>query len=747
MIKAVIFDMFETLVTHYKSPRYFGEDIAKDIGLEEAKFREIWDTSDHDRSIGILTFEDVITEIMKKNGIYSEELLKKVSSKRTITKVEVFLHLHEEILPMLEELKRRDVKIGLISNCFSEEVFAIRGSVLYPYFDACMLSFEQGVMKPDKEIYTRCLKKLNVSAQECLYVGDGGSRELEAAAELGMKALQATWYFKDNMRDDPKIKPQFVALQSPMEIFNYLRFFSVLFGTREPLHFREQDHDGIDLDLQMRISGSVGVYGFDVEKYFGEEDISQSVKEHVPEILRRGFENWSGDKSILQSDLHEAFRSVIEKGLADVGIKVKTETIHFGLTEESQELYDRTKRVKTGNACAPDSDQIEKRARGECLKIVFASDSFKGSLTSRETAELLTKAAKEVFDSVECISVPVADGGEGTADALLSVLGGEKLFLDVHGPLMENVRAYYGRLDDKKAVIEMALASGLTLVPSDKRDPSVTTTYGTGELMRDALDKGFKELFVTIGGSATNDGGMGCGRALGIRFLDAAGQELEGAGKDLEKVQRIDVSGLDPRIKQVKLTITCDVTNPLCGENGATRTFAPQKGATPQMTEDLERGMQNYREVIKRHFGVDPNELAGSGAAGGLGAMLMILLGGEMKSGIETVLDLNDFNQKLKDADLVITGEGCTDWQSACGKVLQGVGERAKKAGVPAIAISGCLGPGFEKVYEHGITSIMTTVNAPMSLEEAMTRAKELYYQAAIRTFRMIQRKPVTKEN
>ena len=736
MIKAVIFDMFETLVTHYRSPQYFGEDISKDLGITEKKFREIWDASEHDRSIGLRTFEDVITEIMEKNGIYSESLLKKVVTKRSIAKVEVFMHLHEEILPMLEELRRRDVKIGLISNCFSEEVFAIRGSMLYPYFDASMLSYEQGIMKPDKEIFSRCLKALNVSAEECLYVGDGGSRELEASTELGMKALQATWYFEDNKRSNPKRKEQFPALGSPMEIFQYLRFFSVLFGTRGPLRFREYVPEEMDVSLQMQIRGSVGVYGFDAEKYYGEEDISAVVKEKLPQVIQRGFENWLEGTSILQSNLDEVLRSMVEQGLAGVGIMVKTETIHYQLTEDSQEIYEKAKRgiPKKAPSNAKGCDE-----NGGRLKMLFASDSFKGSLTSMETAELLTKAAQEVFGDVDCVSISVADGGEGTVDALLSAAGGAKIHASVHGPLMEEHNAIYGKLDDKRAVIEMAAASGLTLVPADKRDPSLTTTYGTGELLRDALNKGFEEIFITIGGSATNDGGMGCGRALGIRFLDAEGRELEGAGKDLEKVRSIDVLGLDPRLKKVRLTVMCDVTNPLCGESGATRTFAQQKGATPQMIGELERGMQNYRDVLKKQFGKDPDQIPGAGAAGGLGALLLIILGGEMKSGIETVLDLNDFDKHLQGAKLVITGEGRTDWQSACGKVLQGVGERAKKAGVPVIALSGSLGPGYEKVYEHGITSVMTTVDGPMTLEDAMGRAKELYYQAALRMFRLIQ--------
>lgn len=352
---------------------------------------------------------------------------------------------------------------------------------------------------------------------------------------------------------------------------------------------------------------------------------------------------------------------------------------------------------------------------------------------------LLTKAAKEVFgDEASCISVPIADGGEGTVDALLAARGGERTCVNVHGPLMDSVSACYGRLSEKQAVIEMAAASGLTLIPEEKRNPLYTTTYGTGELIRDALDQGATELYVAIGGSATNDGGMGCAKALGVRFLDADGAELSGTGQDLERVASIDISGLDPRIQRTKIVVACDVKNPLCGAEGATRTFGPQKGGAPEALERLENGMCNYRDVIRRQFGVDPDGLAGGGAAGGLGTALMVFLGGVMKSGIETVLDLAGFDEFLSDADLVVTGEGRTDWQSAYGKVLYGIGERAKKAGVPAVALCGSLGKGYEAIYEHGIVSLMTTVDAPMTLEEAMSRASELYEKAAVRMFRMI---------
>ena len=373
------------------------------------------------------------------------------------------------------------------------------------------------------------------------------------------------------------------------------------------------------------------------------------------------------------------------------------------------------------------------------MKFLFASDSFKGTLSSMETAKLLSKAAAEVFGEVECVCIPMADGGEGTADALIEACRGERIYASVHDPLMRKREACYGRLDRHSAVIEMAAASGLTLVPEDKRNPLHTTTYGTGELILDALDRGFEELIIAIGGSATNDGGMGCARALGIRFLDENGVELKGTGSDLENVRKIDTSGLDPRIQKTRITVMCDVSNPLCGENGATYTFAAQKGASPKEQDRLEKGMCNYRYVIRRQFGVDPDQLFGGGAAGGLGTMLTVFLHGKMKSGVETVLDITEFDCLLKEADLVITGEGRTDWQSCFGKVLQGIGVRAGKAGVPVIALSGSLGEGADKVYGHGISSMMTTVDAPMTLQEAMDRAEELYFRGAIRMFRMLK--------
>ena len=372
------------------------------------------------------------------------------------------------------------------------------------------------------------------------------------------------------------------------------------------------------------------------------------------------------------------------------------------------------------------------------MRFLFASDSFKGTLTSARTVELLARAATDVFGDIEYSGVPVADGGEGTTEAVVAAEKGQWIETVVCGPLMEKVTARYGRLDGHRAVIEMAAASGLPLVPLDRRNPLKATSYGTGELIRHALGQGFTDIAIAIGGSATNDGGMGCVRALGGRFLDAEGRELEGRGEDLEKVCAIDVSTLDRRLASAKITVMCDVTNPLCGENGATWTFGAQKGATPEMQARLEAGMVNYRDVIRRQFGIDPDAIKGAGAAGGLGAAL-VFLGGEMKSGIDTVLDLIGFDARLEGADLVVTGEGRTDWQSCFGKVMQGVGERAARKGVIAVGLSGSLGRNAWQIFDHGIASLMTTVDAPMPLEEALGRAEELYYMGAVRMFRFIK--------
>ena len=371
------------------------------------------------------------------------------------------------------------------------------------------------------------------------------------------------------------------------------------------------------------------------------------------------------------------------------------------------------------------------------MKFLFASDSFKGSLSSQKTAELLAKAAREIFPDCQCDSIVVADGGEGTTAAVLAATNGKKLPVQVHGPLWEDITSNYGMLDENRAVMDAA--SGLPLVPEEKRDPRYTTSYGTGEMIADALRRGFRDISIAIGGSATNDGGIGCIRALGGKFLDENNQELKGCGEDLMKIRKIDLSGLNPLIKECKFTVMCDVTNPLCGKDGATYTFGRQKGATLEIQNDLEAGMCNYRDIIKEQFDLDMDNIPGSGAAGGLGTALMVFLNGTLKSGIETVLDLVDFDEHLKDVDIVVTGEGATDWQSVFGKVMQGVGVHCKKRHIPAVAIVGSMGSGAEDIFDYGIESIITTVNNIMPLSDALNHAEELYLGAARRMFRLLK--------
>ena len=372
------------------------------------------------------------------------------------------------------------------------------------------------------------------------------------------------------------------------------------------------------------------------------------------------------------------------------------------------------------------------------MKFLFASDSFKGSLTSAQTVGLLTKAARDVFGTCDCVGVLTADGGEGTVDAVMQALHGSKVTVPVHDPLMRPIRASYG-VAGETAVIETAAASGLTLIPEELRNPLYTGTCGTGELILDALRRGCRKLYLAIGGSATNDGGMGCMRALGVRFLDGSGSELSGRGGDLSSVARIDTGGMDPRLRHVVVTVLCDVKNPLCGPDGATYTFAQQKGASPAIREQLESGMCHYRDILRAQFGVDCDTIEGAGAAGGLGAALKVFLNAEMRSGIDTVLDLIGFDHLLDGADCVVTGEGRADRQSCCGKVMQGVALRAKAKGIPVVGLCGSLGDGAESLYDCGVTALMAASDGSVSTAYAMAHAEALYTDAAVRMFRMIR--------
>lgn len=373
------------------------------------------------------------------------------------------------------------------------------------------------------------------------------------------------------------------------------------------------------------------------------------------------------------------------------------------------------------------------------MKFLFASDSFKGTLTSEEIVGLLTDSASRIFPGCETLGVPIADGGEGTAAAVIAATGGRIRRLPVHGPLMEQVESSYGVFGTDSAIIEMAAASGLPMVPRELRNPLHTTTFGTGELILDALEQGYRKISIAIGGSATNDGGMGAMRALGIRFLDDKGEELAGIGANLIKVAAVDMSGLHLAVKEAEITVMCDVNNPLTGADGASYTFGRQKGGTPEILEELEAGMVNYAGILKSATGVDVNQVPGAGAAGGLGAALCVFLHATMKSGIETVLDLIGFDSLLEGVDLVVTGEGRMDWQSAFGKVPSGVGKRCKAKGIPAVALVGGMGEGADRIFGFGVDSILPTINGAMDIEEALGRAEELYANGADRLFRLIK--------
>ncbi len=364
------------------------------------------------------------------------------------------------------------------------------------------------------------------------------------------------------------------------------------------------------------------------------------------------------------------------------------------------------------------------------MNFIFASDSFKGSLSSLQIGEILEDGLKNVLPDASAKTFLIADGGEGTLDAFMIKNGARRVEIAVSDPLFRPIKASYV-VFGKTAVISMSEASGLTLLSKDEQNPLNTTTYGTGELILDALKNGYRDIVVAIGGSATNDGGTGCMSALGVKFLDKDGKAVPGVGKSLEKIAKIDTSCLISLAKEANFTVMCDVTNPLTGENGATYVYGPQKGATPEIADRLENGMINYASVIKKDLGIEANSIVGGGAAGGIGCALSVFLGGKMTSGIETLLDLVDFDKALKNADYVISGEGRIDSQSASGKVISGIGKRCKKYGVPLICIAGGTRDGYEAVYEMGVTKIYTLVNEKTSLDEAINNAEKVYRERA----------------
>jgi len=324
------------------------------------------------------------------------------------------------------------------------------------------------------------------------------------------------------------------------------------------------------------------------------------------------------------------------------------------------------------------------------MKIVIAPDSFKESLSAFQAARAIEKGFRDVFPEAEYVLIPMADGGEGTVQSLVDATGGTVIEKRVTGPLGEPVDAFFGLLGDgKTAVIEMAAASGLHLVPNEKRNPLLTTTRGTGELIRAALDKGVEHLIIGVGGSATNDGGAGMIQALGGRLLDQKRQEIAPGGGHLSELAEIDLSSLDSRLKKVKIDVACDVDNPLTGPNGASAVFGPQKGATPEMVRQLDENLSRFADVVEQTLEKPIRHVPGAGAAGGLGAGLLAFLDAELKRGVEIVLEAVQFQERVKDASLVITGEGRIDGQTISGKTPIGVAKAAKQYGIPVIGIAG----------------------------------------------------------
>ncbi len=371
--------------------------------------------------------------------------------------------------------------------------------------------------------------------------------------------------------------------------------------------------------------------------------------------------------------------------------------------------------------------------------IVIAMDSFKGCVSSLEAGEAVAAGILSVLPDARVRRLPVADGGEGTIEAIAQGVGGERLAASVTAPDGTPVRAQYLVLHGDTALIELASASGLTLVPEACRNPMTASTFGTGELIRDALDRGFRKILLAVGGSATNDGGIGIMNALGARFLDAGGKPVPGSGGSLDAIERIDLSGLHRGVTGLSLLVACDVTNPLCGETGASRVFGPQKGATPEMVDALDEGLRSYAGKIREWTGLEVADMPGCGAAGGVNASLVAFCGAVLMPGISWVLEAIGLRNSLSDADLVITGEGRMDGQSIFGKAPIGVASIAKERNLPVVAIVGDTGPGAEAVLSHGIDRILRLRQDGMSVEESMKRAAGLLFEAGVTVAREVR--------
>nr|WP_050182108.1 glycerate kinase [Domibacillus robiginosus] len=355
------------------------------------------------------------------------------------------------------------------------------------------------------------------------------------------------------------------------------------------------------------------------------------------------------------------------------------------------------------------------------MKVLIAIDSFKGSISSIKGSEAISLGIKDIYPEAEVLTLPLADGGEGTVEALVQATGGKLVEKEVVGPLKETARAIYGILGDgKTAVIEVAAACGLPLVPYSQLNPFLTTTYGVGELISDAIEKGCREFVIGLGGSATNDAGVGMLQALGFRFLNENNEEVGLGAKALLEIQKIDRLHVNERLKECTFKVACDVNNPLYGPEGASYVFGPQKGATPEMVKQLDLGLKHFAEVVLYESGTDIHNISGAGAAGGLGAAFSGFLNADLQSGIELILEIIEMEKNMKNTDFVITGEGKLDGQTSMGKAPLGVAQLAHKYNIPVLALAGGITEETAVLNELGITSYFSIVNAPMSLEEAM---------------------------
>ena len=374
------------------------------------------------------------------------------------------------------------------------------------------------------------------------------------------------------------------------------------------------------------------------------------------------------------------------------------------------------------------------------MKIVIAPDSFKESLSAKQVAQSIAKGIGKVIPEAEIVQIPVSDGGEGLLDALIEPLGGEIISVEVKDPLLRNIHAAFGILEDKKTgIIEMATASGLELLTESEKNPLITSTFGTGQLIKEALDRGCSIIIIGLGGSATNDGGIGMIKALGGKFLNKKREEIGDGGGALDKLYSIDLSNFDQRIAQCEIIAACDVSNPLTGINGASLVYGAQKGGSPQELEQLDRNLSHYASVIRSGIGIDIDTPAGAGAAGGLGAALLGFFNAKLISGIDLIIESLELERHVKDADLVITGEGKIDSQTLHGKTVLGVATIAKKYNVPVIAIAGKVGDGIDEIYDLGVTSIFSIVDQPMHLEEAMEQADKLIRSCIENIMRMVK--------